>query len=150
MNLYLMLHQDHEKARTLFEQLEASGEDEGDRRERLFSTLYHELDLHAEAEERFFYPHLKANEETRELAFESLDDHKGMKRLLSALASMDAGTPEWTAKCRELRAECEAHILKEEQDMFPLAQRVIEDEEAAGIAEDIESFKESQAEMEIG
>ena len=150
MNLYLLLHQDHEKARTLFEQLEASGEDEGDRRERLFSTLYRELDLPAEAEEKFLYPRLKANEETRELALTSLDDHKEMKRLLSALASMDAGTPEWTAKCRALREECEAHILREEQEMFPRAQRAIEDEEAAGIAEDIESFKESQSEMEIG
>jgi iron-sulfur cluster repair protein YtfE (RIC family) len=150
MNLYILLHQDHDKARTLFEHLEASGEDESDRRERLFATLNRELSLHSEAEERFFYSRLKGNDGTRETTLESLDDHKAMKRLLAELEAMDTGTPEWTAKCRELRLECEAHIQREEQELFPLAQGVIEDEEAAGIAEDIEAFKEEHAEIEIG
>jgi hemerythrin superfamily protein len=149
MNLYMLLHQDHEKARTLFAQLAASGEDEQDRRERLFSTLSRELNLHSEAEERYLYSRLKSNDETREMTHESLDDHKGMKRLLQALESMDAGTPEWTAKCRELSEECEAHIAREEEELFPRARRIIEDEEAAGIAEDIQAFKEEQAEIEI-
>lgn len=150
MNLYILLHQDHEKARTLFGQLASVSEEEQDRRERLFSTLYRELDLHAEAEERYFYPRLRANEESREAAIAAIEDHKGMKRLLGALAAMDASTPEWTAKCRELRDACEAHIAGEEADLFPLARRVIGDEDAAGIAEDIESFKEEHAELEIG
>lgn len=149
MNLYMLLHQDHEKAKTLFGQLEATLEEEQDRRERLFSTLSRELNLHAEAEERYFYSRLKANEETRDATFGFLDDHKEMKRLLAALEAMDAGTPEWMAKCRELKEECEAHIVREEDELFPRARRIIEDEEAAGIAEDIESFKEEQAEIEI-
>lgn len=149
MNLYIMLHQDHDKAKHLFEQLEGTGEEEQDRRERLYSTLYRELDLHSEAEERYFYSRLRSNEESRETALEAQDDHKGMKRLMGTLAAMDAGTPEWTAKCRELRETCEAHIAREEQELFPLARRVIGDEEAAGIAEDIESFKEEHAEIEI-
>jgi iron-sulfur cluster repair protein YtfE (RIC family) len=150
MNLYILLHQDHDKARNLLEQLDASGEDEPERRERLFSTLSRELGLHSEAEERFFYSRLKSNDEARETALASLDDHKGMKQLLAELEAMDAGTPEWTAKCRELRAECEAHIQREERELFPLARRAIEDEEAAGIAEDIESFKEEHIGIEIG
>jgi len=149
MNLYVLLHQDHDKARNVFEQLEASGENEVDRRERLFATLSRELSLHSEAEERFFYDRLKANDGTREIALESLDDHRGMKRLLAELEAMDAGSPEWTAKCRELRLECETHIQREEQELFPLAQRAIGDEEAAGIAEDIEAFKEEHAGIEV-
>jgi hypothetical protein len=62
---------------------------------------------------------------------------------------MDPGSPEWTGKCRVLRSECEAHILREERDLFPLAQDVIGDEEAAGIAEDIEAYKEERAGIEI-
>ena len=149
MNLYILLHQDHDKARTLFEQLRASGEDEQDRRERLFQTLSRELNLHSEAEERFFYSRLKSNDETRETTSESLEDHKGLKRLLANLEAMDAGTPEWTAKGRELQDEFEAHVLLEEGELFPQARRVIEDEEAAGIAEDIQAFKEEHAEIEI-
>jgi len=149
MNLYMLLHQDHEKAKSLFAQLEATGEDEQDRRERLFSTLFRELNLHAEAEERYFYSRLKTNDETRETTLDSLGDHKEMKRLLAQMEATDAGTPEWTAKCRLLRNDCEEHIAREEAELFPKARRVIEDEEAAGIAEDIQSYKEEQAEIEI-
>lgn len=150
MNLYLMLHQDHVNTRSLFDQIEASGEDESELRERLFASLARELDLHSGAEERFLYGRLKINDQSRNAALESLDDHKGMKRMLAELEAMDPGTPEWTGKCRILRAECEAHVLKEERELFPLAQAVIGDEEAAGIAEDIESFKEERAGIEIG
>jgi hemerythrin superfamily protein len=144
-----MLHQDHVQARSLFDQLETSGEDETELRERLFSSLSRELDLHSEAEERFLYSRLKSNDRARDSALESVDDHKGMKRLLAELGAMDPGSPEWTGKCRVLRSECEAHILREERDLFPLAQDVIGDEEAAGIAEDIEAYKEERAGIEI-
>jgi hemerythrin-like domain-containing protein len=143
-----MLHQDHDKVKSLFEQLEATGEDEESRRERLFSTLFRELDLHAEAEERYFYSRLKNNDDTREIVLESLAEHKTAKRLLAELDAMDKGTPEWTGKCRTLAEEIERHVEVEEQELFPLAQKVIGDEEAAGIAEDIESFKEEHSELE--
>jgi hypothetical protein len=148
MNLYEMLHQDHEKVKSLFEQLEATGEDQERRREQLFSSLFLELDVHSQAEERFFYSQLKSEDQTRELTLESLDDHKLIKRLLEELDSMDKGSPEWTAKCRILRENVEEHVRTEETDLFPLAHKVFDDEEAAGIAEDIESFKEEYTELE--
>ena len=149
MNLYIMLHQDHEKVKNLFEQLEATGDDEDGRRERLFGTLFRELELHAESEERYFYDRLKVSDSTRGIVAESFDDHKGMKRLLAELSAKDKGTPAWARKCRALRAEVESHMLREEEELFPLAQKVIEDEEAAGIAEDIETWKEARAEVEF-
>jgi hemerythrin superfamily protein len=150
MNLYLLLHQDHVNVRSLFDQIEASGEEETELRERLFASLSRELDLHSEAEERFLYGRLRISDRARAPASQSLDDHKGMKRLLAELGAMDPGTPEWTGKCRVLRAECEAHILREERDLFPLAQEILGDEEAAGIAEDIGAYKEERAGIEIG
>jgi hemerythrin-like domain-containing protein len=148
MNLYELLHRDHEKIKSLFEQLEAAGEDRENRRESLFASLFRELDVHSQAEEKFFYSQLRSEDETRELTLESLDEHKMVRRLLGELESMDKGTPEWTAKCRTLRESVEGHVEMEEQELFPMAQRVLEDEEAAGIAEDIESFKEEHTELE--
>src|SRR5258708_10038138 len=103
MNVYEMLHRDHEKAMSLFDQLESSGEDEERRRERIFSSLYSELNIHSQAEERFFYSRLKSLDGTRDLTLESLDEHKLVRRLLDELDAMDKGTPEWTAKCMSLR-----------------------------------------------
>ncbi|MDB5103008.1 MAG: hemerythrin [Fibrobacteres bacterium] len=148
MNLYEMLHRDHEKVKSLFDQLEATGEDQESRRETLFAHLFRELDVHSQAEEKFFYSQLRSEDETRELTLESIDEHKMVKRLLGELEAMDKGTPEWTAKCRTLRENVEEHVEMEEQELFPMAQRVLEDEEAAGIAEDIDSFKEEHAELE--
>jgi hemerythrin superfamily protein len=148
MNLYEMLHRDHEKVKSLFDQLEAAGEEDGNRLEQLFAMLYRELDIHSQAEEKFFYSQLRSEEGTRELTMESLDEHKLVKRLLQEMDAMDKGSPEWTAKCRTLRENVEQHVEMEETELFPQAQKVLEDEEAAGIAEDIESFKEEHAELE--
>jgi hemerythrin-like domain-containing protein len=148
MNLYEMLHKDHDKVKSLFEQLDSWGEDHASRREALFSSLRQELEIHSEAEEKFFYSRLKGEADARELTLESLDDHKLVKRLLGELDSMDKGSPEWTAKCRTLRDSVEGHVEMEEQELFPMAQRLLDDEEAAGIAEDIESFKEEHTELE--
>lgn len=148
MSLYELLHRDHEKVRSLFDQLEAAGDDQESRREALFSNLFRELELHTQAEEKYFYSRLRGEAETREIILESLDDHKLATRLLGELDSMDKGTPEWRFKCHTLRDTVEGHVEMEEQQLFPLAQRILDDEEAAGIAEDIETYREEHAELE--
>lgn len=148
MNLYEMLHRDHEKVKDLFNLLERVVEPDDSRRELLFASLYRELDIHYQVEEKFFYSQLKGEEETRELVLESMDEHKDMKKLLDALESMDMGVAEWTAKLRTLRENMERHVEEEENEIFPRAKKLIEEDEAAGIAEDIEAFKEEHAELE--
>lgn len=148
MNLYEMLHQDHEKAKDLFGRLEAAGDDDVNRREQLFFTLYRELDAHTQAEEKFLYSRLRNQENSRELTLESYDDHKVIRNLLGELEALDKGAPEWAARCRVLREAFERHVEMEERELFPLARKAIDEEEAAGIAEDIESFKEEHSELE--
>jgi iron-sulfur cluster repair protein YtfE (RIC family) len=148
MNLYEMLHQDHEKVRGLFAQLEAIGDEDDVRREQIFLSLYREIDLHSQAEEKFFYSQLKGEEETRELILESLDEHKGVKKLLEELESMDNATPEWAGKLATLQEEVEHHVQEEEGELFPRARKVLADDEAAAIAEDISSFKEEHEQLE--
>jgi iron-sulfur cluster repair protein YtfE (RIC family) len=143
-----MLHQDHEKVRGLFAQLEAIGEEDDSRREQIFMSLYRELDLHSQAEEKFFYSQLKGEDETRELILESLDEHKAVKQLLDELEAMDKATPEWSSKLATLQENVEHHVQEEEGQLFPLAKKVLSDDEAAGIAEDIESFKEEHEQLE--
>lgn len=148
MNLYELLQRDHEKVREIFRQLDRTSESEDTRRERLFSALYRELDVHSQAEEKFFYSQLKGQDDTRELVLEAMDEHKDVKKLLDELESMDKGSVEWTAKLRACRENVEHHIYEEETELFPRARKALEEEEAAGIAEDIESFKEEQTELE--
>lgn len=148
MNLYEILHQDHEKVKGLFDQLDALGEINENRRDQLFSALYQELDIHTQAEEKYLYSQLRSENETRELIMESFDEHKMVKKLLGDLDTMDKGTVEWTAKLRSLRESVEQHVEMEENELFPLARKALDDDEASGIADDIEAFKEEHTELE--
>ena len=148
MNLYELLHDDHERVKRLFREIEATAEIENTRREQLFSTLYREMDLHSQAEEKFFYPRLKNEEETRGIILESFDEHKHIKKLLDDLDTMDKGSPEWTAKLRTLRESVDNHVREEEYELFPRAKMVLDDDESDGISDDIETFKEEHTELE--
>lgn len=148
MNLYDLLHKDHERVREIFSQLERTTESDGTRRENLFGSLYRELDLHSQAEEKFLYSRLKGEDDTRELVLEALDEHKEVKKALDDLESMDKGAAEWTARLRELRDSVEHHVEEEENELFPRARKTLDEEEADGIAEDIEAFKEEHSELE--
>lgn len=148
MNVYEMLRKDHERVREIFAQLERTTESDDSRRENLFTTLYRELDVHSQAEEKFLYSRLKGEDETRELVLEALDEHKEVKKSLDELESMDKGSAEWTARLRTLRESVEHHVEEEENELFPRARKALDEEEAAGIAEDIEAFKEEHTELE--
>ena len=148
MNLYDMLQKDHERVQELFLRLEGTGESDIAGREQIFSALRHELDIHSQAEEKFFYSLLRGEADTRELVLESLDDHKDVKKRLEALDSMDKGSAEWIAALHACRGIVERHVAEEESELFPRARKALDEDAAAGVAEDIEAFKESHAEME--
>jgi hemerythrin superfamily protein len=148
MNLYEILHQDHEKVKGLFDQLEAATVGTESRREQLFASLYQELDIHSQAEEKYFYSRLKSEDDARERTLESLDEHKMIKKLLKELDAMDGGDLEWPVKLKILRESVEEHVEMEENELFPLARRSLDEDEAMGIAEDIEAFKEEHTELE--
>jgi iron-sulfur cluster repair protein YtfE (RIC family) len=50
--------------------------------EQLFAQLREELELHAHAEERVWYPALREAEGTQELVEEALNDHELVQGLL--------------------------------------------------------------------
>lgn len=148
MNLYELLHRDHERVRELFSQLERTVEEDGGHREHLFSALQRELDVHTQAEEKFFYSQLKGEDETREIVLESLDEHKDVRKMLGEIEAMDNSGAEWIVKLRILKENVEHHVAEEENELFPRARKILQEDEAAGIAEDIESFKEEHTELE--
>lgn len=148
MNLFEMLHKDHEQVRALFSQLENTADADINGRDHIFAALYRELDIHSQAEEKYFYSLLKGEAETRELVLESLDEHKDVKKMLDELESMDKGSAEWIAGLHACREAVEQHVAEEENELFPLARKALGEDAAAGVAEDIEAFKEELAALE--
>ncbi|HKP95582.1 MAG TPA: hemerythrin domain-containing protein [Fibrobacteria bacterium] len=148
MDVYKLLHEDHIKVKSLFKELEDTTERAVKTREHLFANLKMELTLHAEAEERFFYPRLEPPKETHELTLEALEEHKVVKTLLAELDEDDKGTEEWAAKLTVLRENVEHHVKEEEEELFRKAKAVLSREDAESIGEEIEEYKEEYSELE--
>jgi hypothetical protein len=150
MDVYKLLHDDHLKVETIFKALEAAPEGAVWIREELFARLEVELLLHADAEERFFYPRLWFPSETHELTLEAMEEHQVVKTLLSELGEVDKGTEEWAAKCAVLRDIVDHHVRKEEERLFRKAENVLSREDAESIVGEIEMFKEVHSRLAPG
>jgi hemerythrin superfamily protein len=150
MDLYNLLRYDHETVKSLFREIEKTTPKAVKKREELFSEVNIELTLHALAEEKFLYPRLAEDKDTRAAALEAIEEHKLVKRLLKELSAMEKGTDEWSAKMKVLTENVEHHIDEEEEELFREAKKLLSSEETQEIADDIESFREDQTEMAGG
>ena len=142
MDVYKLLKEDHQKVKSIFEELEATTERAVKKRETLFETLKTELTVHAEAEETLFYPRVLKPKETHDITLEALEEHKVVKTLLAELDADPKDTEEWSAKLKVLKENVEHHVEEEEGEMFKKAKSVLSKEDAEAIGEEIEAFKE--------
>jgi len=140
MDLFQLIRHDHQKAKRLFERLAetASGTQS---RPRLFAELKHELELHAEIEEKYFYPALQGHEEAKDLIQEALEEHGDVKEALVALDHGDNESDDWADRLDELREDVEHHVEEEENEIFPLAQKLLDPARLGRIAEQIDKAK---------
>ena len=145
MEVYKLLHEDHLKVKSLFNELEDTTETAVRTREHLFANLKMELTLHARAEEKFFYPRLEPAATTHDLTLEAIEEHKVVKSLLAQLDKEDKGSEEWAAKLTVLRENVEHHVKEEEEELFKKAKKVLSEEDSESIAEEIEAFKDEQS-----
>lgn len=145
MNVYSLLKQDHRKVESIFEALEDTITRTPKMREALFTELYSELSLHAEAEETVFYPRIFKSWETHEMTLEAIEEHNVIKTLLTELDSDPKDTEQWGAKLKVLQEVVEHHVKEEELELFERANRVLSKEEGEAIAEEIKAFKEKSS-----
>jgi iron-sulfur cluster repair protein YtfE (RIC family) len=122
MDAFALLKADHERVAGILEEIENTTERSNKGRERLFTDLKSELDLHAQIEEEVFYPALEESDETRDITLEAYEEHRLVKQLLSELESEPKDTEEWTAKFTVLRENIEHHVEEEEGEMFDMAE----------------------------
>src|ERR1700675_1102225 len=121
MNAIQLLINDHKKVEKIFSDLENKADD----RRALFPELDRELTVHAEIEEKIFYPAAKAAEPTRDLVLESLEEHKQIKMVLADLEHTDMRPAEWAADLKVLKEDVMHHVGEEEDELFPKIQKLL-------------------------
>ena len=132
MDAFSLLKADHQKVAELFEQLESAG---GQSKLRVFEQIKNELELHAEIEEKVFYPALEEPEETHDLTLEAYEEHAVVKKLLRELGRARTANEDWQAKAKVLQENVEHHVEEEENELFPKAEAALGEEEIERLGE---------------
>ncbi|HAD98757.1 MAG TPA: hemerythrin [Cryomorphaceae bacterium] len=124
MNIFESLREDHQKQRTLVDILvKTHGDSEG--RDEIFQKLKHELQIHADAEERYFYKPLIDSDLTQEKARHSIAEHHEMDELIEELENTDYSSPHWVAVAKKLHERVHHHLDEEEHEVFQMAGKAL-------------------------
>lgn len=121
MDAITLLKSDHRKVEKIFSQIE---EGTGNR-EQLFTELMNELTVHAEIEEKLFYPAVKNAKQTHDVVLESFEEHKQVKMVLADLAKADKNTEHWLAGLKVLMEDVQHHVGEEEKELFPKVEKTV-------------------------
>jgi hemerythrin superfamily protein len=140
MNAIDLLKQDHRNVEELFAkflQMQASDEE----REQLFQEIQTELSVHAEAEEKAFYPLLTA--EIPEQVDEALEEHLEIKQMLAELLDMDFDDDDFDAKFTAMIKAVQNYVEEEERTggILDIARQKISEENLSNLANDIQILK---------
>lgn len=133
MNIFEQLREDHETQRTLADQL-IQTEGDTEKRRSLFEQLKKELQVHADAEERYFYKPLISHDITQDRARHSIAEHHDMDELIEQLEETDYDSPGWLVAAKKLKEEVEHHLDEEEQEVFQLAGKALTDNQKEDLA----------------
>lgn len=119
----LILSQHHEQRRA-FALLDHIARDAADQLGALWSRLEVQLEVHADAEERFFYPRLLAighsgGESVDGEVKDAIKDHNEIRDGIREARRHEPGTDEWWAAVAETRRANGDHMAEEERDDLP-------------------------------
>ncbi len=136
------LARDHQAVLKILEGLEATNERATGRRNLLLMQLKHALTRHAIEEENVIYPALREAGQ-REAADQLNKEHGYVKQALYELDTTPSASPGWIAVVRRLRADLEAHMAEEENNLFPMLRAMLSEEKnkALTVAMNKEGFK---------
>ena len=112
------LKAEHKMAIGIFDALEQTTTQDAKKRAALLFSLQHALGKHAVQEEDIVYCAVREHGAKAE-ADDLNHDHGYVKQYLYDLEMMDKASPMWIAKVREFRALIEAHVRKEEDEIYP-------------------------------
>ncbi len=128
MNAIDLLDQQHDEVEKLFEKFEGAGDNARKTKERLCREISDALAIHAEIEEKIFYPESK-QENTEDILRESVEEHLAMKRTLADLIESNIEDAQFDARMKVLQEQVEHHVEEERTELFPKVKKNCSKEE---------------------
>jgi hemerythrin superfamily protein len=139
VNAIDLLRKQHRQVEELFEEFESTGDGAQQTRERLCREISDELAVHAEIEEKIFYPEAK-QDDTEELLRESVEEHLAVKRLVAEIMEAEADDEQLKARMKVLKEQVEHHVREEEKELFPRVRKECTPEELDDLGDRMETM----------
>jgi len=127
------------KANELFARLSETSDGAVKTRERLFSELKAELELHTSLEEEHLFPILRRNPETKGLVADAIKDNKELRAKLAELDALPKNDEAFPERLKELQKAFRQHARDEKTELLPAVQRALSEEQVQGVAEKMEA-----------
>jgi hemerythrin superfamily protein len=142
MDALELLTADHNRVRGLFTRFQAAEGSDDAEAAKLAATIFEELEVHTKIEEEIFYPAVSAcNEEIHDLVTEGIEEHHVVDSLMAEAKALDPADEAWAAKVKVLIENVEHHAEEEEQEMFPLVRKALDDNDRSDLGQKLEARK---------
>ena len=142
MEILQVLKQEHKEVAKMLKELLQTTDRAKKTREQIFFKLNHSLTIHANFEEKFFYPELKQSAQTKGMILEAYEEHHILKILLDELQNLSVTDETWSAKLKVLKENVSHHVKEEEKELFPKAKTLLDTSRLKALAQQYQAFKE--------
>ncbi|GAA0701546.1 hemerythrin domain-containing protein [Vreelandella titanicae] len=143
MTIFEALRKDHDIQRDLLARLVETHGD-SDERDKLYQQVREELHYHAAAEERALYIPMMSIDLTQEKARHSVAEHHEIDELLELLDETDYSATHWLTHAKQLQDLVTHHLDEEEQEVFQLAGRGLQDKQKTSLASEYQEEMQRQ------
>lgn len=143
MTIFEALRKDHTIQRDLLARLVETHGD-SDVRETLYKQVRAELKFHANAEERALYIPMMEINLTQEKARHSVAEHHEIDELLELLDETDYSATHWLTHAKQLQHLVTHHLDEEEQEVFQLAGRGLNEPQKTSLADEYQTEMQRQ------
>jgi Hemerythrin HHE cation binding domain len=142
MDALELLKDDHDKVKKMLDDLGSTTERGVKTREQLFTKVKQELEAHEAIEEEIFYPALRNQPKTKEIALEAYEEHHVVDMVMAEIQGVPYDDEKWGAKFTVMKENLEHHIEEEEGEMFKQAKQVFDQDELTQLGERMKARKE--------
>lgn len=133
ITIYEYIKMDHQKVADLFSQFEKS--DLQERKKEIITMIMKELVLHNHSEQDTFYKALEKHYESESEALHGRKEHAEVDEQIKLIADSMSFGAAWEKKVFKLKEMIDHHVKEEESDVFKKAKKVLSDEEALALKE---------------
>ncbi len=136
MNIFDALEKDHDEIRELFKKVKENPDE--------FPKLKKHLEVHHRNEENYLLNEIKKNDEFRDEALESIEEHYVLDFLLLDLGNFPKDDERWQVKLGVLKEVVDHHLNEEEEDLFKDGRDKVDEEKQKKWGEEFQKEKDEQ------